>query len=180
MRLLHHGIAQRARRLENQLEVFELLEPGRFSLDLVLAESSPGYRDELAARADAMEGVRVLPGLPMRDLVREANAYDIGLYLLGDANANHRAALPNKLFEFIQARLAVAIGPSPDMARVVREHGCGVVAPDFSPASLADALNALDDEAIAELKARSHAAAPLLSFEANRETVLALVAGALR
>ena len=89
----------------------------------MLAESSPGYRDELVARADAIEGVRVLPALPMRELVKEANAYDIGLYLLGEANANHRAALPNKFFEFIQARLALAIGPSPEMARIVNEYG---------------------------------------------------------
>jgi hypothetical protein len=35
--------------------------------------------------------------------------------------------------EFIQARLAVAVDPSPEMARLVQRYGCGVVAPDFPP-----------------------------------------------
>ncbi len=179
IRLLHHGVAQRSRRIETAMDVFALLEPGRFTLDLVLAENTPGYRDELVARAQTMDGVEVLPPRPMRELVSAANAYDVGVYLLPPLSENQRLALPNKFFEFVQARLAVAIGPSPEMARLVEEWGCGVVAADFEPATLAARLNALSTEDVAALKARSHVAARPLSYEGNRETVLALVDRAL-
>ena len=179
IRLLHHGVAQRGRRIEANLDVFERLEP-RFCLDLVLAEGDAGYRDELAARAATMDGVRVLPPRPMRELVSLANEYDVGVFLLAPRSDNYRFALPNKFFEFIQARLAVAIGPSQDMARIVRDRGCGVVAADFAPGSLARELNALAPDDVAALKARAHAAAPDLCWEANREVLLGVVERALR
>jgi hypothetical protein len=79
----------------------------------------------------------------------------------------------------VQARLAVAIGPSPEMAALVREHGCGVVADDFSPAALAAALAALGPDDVARLKQRSHVAAQALCAERNREVMLELVERAL-
>jgi glycosyltransferase involved in cell wall biosynthesis len=178
VRVLHHGVAQRGRRLETMLDVAEHLDE-RFTFDLVLSEGSPGYRDELAQRVRSLPRVRLLPPRPMHELVAAANDYDVGLYLLPHRSLNQELALPNKLFEFIQARLAIAIGPSPEMARIVREHGCGIVADDFAPATLAAALNALSTDDIAALKRRADAAADALSMERNRDAVLRLVEGAL-
>ena len=116
----------------------------------------------------------------MRELASLANGYDIGLYLLPPTNFNHRYALPNKFFEFIQGRLAVAIGPSPEMAAIVRHYGCGVVAPTFEPESLAAELNALDAAAIAGFKHASHRAAAELCAERNAVLTLETVEHALR
>jgi hypothetical protein len=179
IRLLHHGIAQRARSLDVMLDVAEALDD-RFHLDLVLAEGTPGYRDELAERAAGMPRASVLPPRPLAELIPAANAYDIGLYLLPPRSLNQSLAMPNKLFEFIQARLAVAIGPSPEMARVIREHGCGIVAEDFAPATLARAISALDADAVAAFKGRADVAAKHLCLESNRRVVLDLVDSALR
>jgi hypothetical protein len=88
-------------------------------------------------------------------------------------------ALPNKLFEFIQARLAIAVGPSPEMAAIVREHACGVVADDFTPRALADVLAGVTREQIATFKAGANGAAQLLNAEQNQEIVLRLVSRAL-
>src|SRR5690606_21770207 len=69
-------------------------------------------------------------------------------------------ALPNKIFDFVQARLATVVGPSPEMAELVRERRLGVVAEDFTPQALADALAGLDPAAVAEYQASAHAQAP--------------------
>jgi hypothetical protein len=174
VRILHHGLAQRGRGLEEMIHVADLLNE-RFTLDLVLVEADRGYRDELVRRAAGNARVRVLPPVPMREIVRMANGYDIGLFLLPPNNFSRQYALPNKLFEFIQGRLAVAIGPSPEMAAVVQRCGCGIVAPDFQPESLAALLNALDADAIAAFKHASHAAAAELCAERNQELVLNVV-----
>ncbi len=178
IRLLHHGVAQAARRLEEMIRVVELLD-ARFTLDLVLTEGDRGYRDQLIRRAAHEPRVRFPPPRPMAELVGAANAYDVGLYLLPPGSYNQRHALPNKLFEFVQARLAVVIGPSPEMARVVREHGVGVVAGAFTPEAVAEALRGLDPGRIAALKDRAHAAADVLCAENNADRVLALVDEAL-
>jgi hypothetical protein len=115
----------------------------------------------------------------MRELVRMANSYDIGLYLLPPNNFNQRYALPNKFFEFIQARLAVAIGPSPEMAALVRRYACGVIAADFTPEALAGELNNLDTEQIYAFKKASDVAAAELCAERNAEVILNVVDRAL-
>ena len=178
VRILHHGLAVRGRGLENMVRLGDLLDE-RFTLDFVLAEGTPGYRDKLIRAARGNPRVRFPKPRPMHDLVRLANDYDIGLYLLPPSNLNRRYALPNKFFEFIQARLAVAIGPSPEMARLVHHYGCGIVADDFTPESLAPALNALDESSIAALKRASNVAAKELCAEENEEVVLRAVEGAL-
>lgn len=166
IRLLHHGIANPSRSLERTIELMEHLDD-RFTLDLVLVEHEPRHLRHLRRLAAPDPRIRFLDPVPMRDIVGFANGYDVGVFLLPPRNFNYANALPNKLFEFIQARLAVAVGPSGEMARVVKEWGCGVVAPDFEAASLASRLQALDAAALTRLKHGSHAAASFLNARPN-------------
>jgi hypothetical protein len=179
VRILHHGGATRGRGLEQMIRLAELLEE-RFLVDLVLVEGTRGFRDQLVRRARGNPRVRFPPPVPMRHLASMANGYDIGVFLLPPINLQRRYALPNKLFEFVQGRLAVAIGPSPEMAAVVHRYGCGVVAHDFKPETLAEELNGLDAAAIAEFKRASHLAAAELSAEPNADLILNAVDTALR
>ena len=108
----------------------------------------------------------------MPEIVSTLNAYDVGLYLMPPTSFNQKMSLPNKIFEYIQARLALAVWPSPEMARVVREHDCGVVADDFSLAAMAAKLNSLSPEDIMRYKQNSHRAASVCCAETNQEIFL--------
>ncbi|NLX50053.1 MAG: glycosyltransferase family 4 protein [Methanospirillum sp.] len=170
IRLVHHGGVNPQRRLERMIEMMDHLDE-RFSLDLMLV-SSPrhaAYFDRLRALAAGRPDVRIVPPVPMGEIASAINAYDIGLYILEPSTFNERHALPNKLFEFVQARLAIAIGPSVEMARVVREHDLGVVAETFSPEAMADRIGGLTVEEIEHYKRQSHRAASVLSSEKNLE-----------
>lgn len=174
VRLIHHGIAVAERRLELMIEAMDLLDD-RFTLDLMLVPSQPRYMSRLQRLASTRPRVRLLKPIPQRSIVGCCNEYDVGVFVLPPHNGNQLHVLPNKLFEFIQARLAVIVGPSPEMARVVRDHKCGLVTRDFTPAALAETLNGLTREAVASFKQRSDRAASLLSAERNRTAVLQLV-----
>jgi hypothetical protein len=174
IRLIHHGILYPSRKIENMILMMDHVD-SRFELNLMLLDLDTRYRARLEAMVRDRPAIRFLPPVPMRALPAFLNQFDIGLFLLEPVNFNYRLALPNKLFEFIQGRLGVAIGPSPEMARVVTTTGCGVVAPDFKPASLAACLNRLDARAINALKQRSHDAAWSLSAQANEKTLLEIV-----
>jgi glycosyltransferase involved in cell wall biosynthesis len=178
IRLIHHGGALAERRLELMVEAMDLLGDG-YELDLMLVPSQPRYVARLTELVRDKARVRVIPPVGQRAIVSACNAYDVGVYALPPTNENLRLALPNKLFEFIQARLAVVVGPSPEMARVVREHDCGLVTSDFTPHSLAEALASLTPATVAEYKRHSDVAAGRLNAEQNRGAVLKLVAGAL-
>jgi hypothetical protein len=174
IRLVHHGAAIRSRRIESMIRTLRRLD-ARFTLDLYLTGGDTAYFGELRREAGGDARVRFNDPVPMRELPRVLNAYDVGLFLLEPTNFNYRFALPNKLFEFVQARLAVAIGPSPEMARVVRGHQLGIVADDFRPETMAQALGALDTAAVMRFKRAADAAARTLSSDAARETITRLV-----
>jgi glycosyltransferase involved in cell wall biosynthesis len=173
IRLVHHGGASPSRKLELMIEMMALLDE-RFELDFLLT-GNPAYTHELQRLAAGDPRIRFLDPVPMRELPRFLNRYDAGVYLLAPTSFNNRYALPNKLFEFIQARLAVVIGPSPEMARVVREAGCGVVAEDFTAAALATSLRKLDRGTVQRYKQHAHAAALELSAERNREILFGVL-----
>jgi hypothetical protein len=116
----------------------------------------------------------------MRTLPTYLNQFDIGVFLIEPVNFNYHYILPNKFFEFIQARLAIAIGPSPEMARIVRQYDLGVVSEDFSPKTFARSLSTLDAEKINDYKTKSHNVARLMSAEKNKEILLDLVRQVLR
>jgi hypothetical protein len=172
VRLVHHGWANRSRRIEGMIRMMDHVEP-RFALDLILMPMADGYDRFLQREAADRGNVRILPPVPYEQLIPSTNHYDVGVFLCPASTFNLRHALPNKLFEFIQARLAVAIGPSPEMRAVVERHGCGTVAPDFEPRSLAANLNALSAEAIRGMKARAHEAAATLHAGTTGRELLA-------
>jgi hypothetical protein len=179
IRLIHHGVAIRSRKIEKMIEMMDYLDT-RFELDVMLVEADKGCLQELKRFARRNKKIRFLPAVPMQELVTFSNNYDVGLFLLEPTNFNYLHALPNKFFEFIQSRLAVAIGPSPEMARIVQSHDCGVVSSDFSPKTLAHCLMQLDHRKINYYKQQSHNIARLMSAEQNRVVLLDVVERVLK
>lgn len=179
IRMVHHGTALAPRKLEAMIEVLDLLD-ARFELDFMLIAGDQNYIDRLASLARRNPRIRMLPPVRMEDIVPFTNRYDIGIYILPPNSFNAEHALPNKFFEFIQARLAVAIGPSPEMRRLVERYDCGVVAADFTPAAMARSLLALTAERLQGLKRNAHRAAQELCFERSEPVFLGAVERALR
>jgi hypothetical protein len=180
IRIVHHGNATRPRRIEGMIRVMDHL-PNRFSLDLYLRPTDPAYHAWLCSEAASRPGVHIRPVVPYADLIPTTNRYDIGIFLCPPTTFNLRHTVPNKLFEFVQARLAVAIGPLPDQSAVLRRLGCGLIASDFEPATMARLIEAADAAALDVLKARAHEAARTQNADVERgrllELVLELVAG---
>jgi len=165
IRLIHHGVGSPSRKLELMAEAALLLDD-RFTLEFMLVESDARYCEGLRAKYESSKITFRDPVLmPLISRVLNEN-YDMGIFILEPEAINYQYALPNKLFEFIQARLAVAVSPSHEMAAVVRSTGVGVVAEDFTSVSMAKAINALDREQIASMKKASSAASQSYSSEA--------------
>jgi glycosyltransferase involved in cell wall biosynthesis len=173
IRIIHHGMAMRDRRLEEIIEIASLLD-SRYTLDFILVDKDPGYIDELKGRAArvAMGRVSFLDPVPPAEIAPTINRYDVGLPWIPPVNFNYARALPNKFFESIMAGLAIAIGPSPEMARIVRQYKLGVVADSFEPAAMARLLNALPPEEINRMKQCSLLAARELNADVEMGKLL--------
>lgn len=171
IRLVHAGAALPNRRIEAMIDA-----AGRagaagapLTFDVYLAPNHPPYVHELQERAVRYPNVTVKPAIPHHQIVRTLAEYDVGVHLLAPTNYNNLVALPNKLFDFVQARLGVLIGPSPEMARIVDSHGLGAVADGFTADDLVPLLARLTPDQVDSWKRAAHRAAPLLSAQSQDE-----------
>jgi hypothetical protein len=184
IRLVHHGIATPSRRLELMIDMMAALDD-RFTLDLILltpgfaSRNTAGYIERLRNEASTNPRIRILDPVAITQVVATVNKYDIGIFLLPPINFNYENTLPNKLFDFIQGRLGIAVGPTPEMAEIVNHYRNGVVSEDFTAVSLAKKLNALAQREIEIFKLNSAIAAAELNAEKNTEVILALVRSVL-
>lgn len=180
IRLVHHGIATRSRQLELMIELMDLLDD-RFRLDLILlipGSASAGtiqYLADLKSQAAKNPKINFPAPVESADVVTTINQYDIGVFLLPPVNFNYQNTLPNKLFDFIQARLGIAIGPTPEMAEIVNHYSNGVVSEDFTPKNLAEKLNHLSKQDIERFKHNSANAAAEINAEKNKVILNSIV-----
>lgn len=173
VRVLYHGLLLEHRGLESLID-----SVANWPDDFVLAIRGPGvqgYVDGLRRRIRRLEldeRVTLLPGVPMTDLVAHAREHDIGIFVPEGDTPQRRHVLPNKLFEYVMAGLAVCLRDLPEMARLVREYNLGVLVPSASPRDLAFALRSLERDTIADCKRAAALAAKKLCWEVERETML--------
>lgn len=177
--IIYHGAVHPSRRTEDMISLMNHLDD-RFHLDLMLVKDRSRYFRQLTELAERHPRVTICEPVPMPDIPARINEYDIGLFLLSPETFSYRMALPNKLFEFIQGRLAIAIWPSPEMAKIVNDYNCGIVSEDFTIESMARKLNALSTNDIVKYKMNSHNAAGYLCAEKNRDMLLNIVDNLLR
>jgi hypothetical protein len=179
IRVIHSAAGQRYRRLEVFIEAMRDAPEG-VELDLIVVPNEPGYVDELKQLSSDVPGIRFREPVPYTELVDTLADYDVALAFLPPTNFNLAHALPNKFFEAVQARLGLIIGPSPEMAAILTEHGLGLVTRDFEVASLRAALRGLTAAEVSSWKQAAHAAARSLSAEAQSAVWARSVAALLR
>lgn len=169
IQIIHHGIANRSRKIEKMVHLMDLLDE-RFELKLILVPSDLAYFEEIKELSKG-KAIEFLDPVPTQDISNFINQFDIGLFILEPVNFNYEMALPNKFFEFIQARLAIAIGPSPEMQKIVVAEGNGIVTESFEEAEMAETLNSLSAEKIQEMKKKSHRVAWKYSNHHNEQVM---------
>lgn len=178
LRLVHSGACLRNRHLEVMVEGV-LQARADHTLDLYLTPNHPAYLQELRQLASGSDRVSFHEPLSYGDLVSTLNGYDVGLFVLPPVTFSYTFALPNKVFDYVQARLALLVGPSPEMARLVREHRLGTVTAGFTSDDFAAAVEVLDPATVAAAKQASHRAARALSDEEQSAQWLSSVSAIL-
>ncbi|TLD81365.1 hypothetical protein LS70_007575 [Helicobacter sp. MIT 11-5569] len=175
IRLIHHGQASPDRRIEEMIKTMDYVD-SRFSLDLMLvATYHQDYFQILKDMTENRKNVRIIPPVSFEEIIPFSLDYDIGIFLVPPTTYNLQMCLPNKFFEFIQARLAIAIGPNPEMARLVKQYNLGIISKDFTPQSMAEELNKLTKEQILHYKENANQTAKILNAEREGEKLLGIL-----
>lgn len=174
IRLVHVGAAQPDRNIDKMIEAVGKLGQG-FELKLYLLPSDPKYYAYLRKLSLRHENVFFNDPIPYDEVISTINSNDIGIYILRPTSSQTLINLPNKIFEFIQARLAVLIGPHPEMGALVEKYNLGKIAPGYEVRDIQEALLSATREEIYQYKLNSDKAAKELCAENYKETFLKLL-----
>jgi len=180
IQLVHHGIGTPSRKIEVMIETMRQL-PDHFELNLILitppsaSENTKSYIQYLKSLAEFTNRIHFIPPVTSDKILPIINQYDIGIISIPPVNFNYENTLPNKFFDCIQARLALAIGPTPEMAAIVKEYNLGVISEDFSAEGLATVIKGLTPNQIQQFKKNTEKAAVEFSAEKNKEIFLNII-----
>lgn len=166
--LVHHGGALPSRGIEIMINLMDILGDNyHMYFYLVPSPAKTEYFEELKILISKRKNITLCEPVPIDEISKTINKYDIGCYILKPSNFNNRYALPNKFFEFIQARLMLAIGPSDEMKSIVERYQLGVVSKDFSAKELALEIQKTTKSEIENYKKNTNITAAELNIENN-------------
>lgn len=176
IRLVHSGAAVYGRNLEATMEAVKRAGED-FTLDLYLVKANDGgkYYRQLEAQAQQCDRIHLREPVAPEELPATLNRYDVGVFWIPPFNTNARLTLPNKTFDYIQARIGMAIGPTIEMAKLVQEYQMGVVSSGFEVESMVAALKQVTREEVRQWKANADRAAREINFELESQTIVDIV-----
>lgn len=180
-RLVHSGAAIFGRNIEAMISA--VIEAGeKYTLDLYLVPANDGgaYLKVLREVAQDNPRIRFRDPVKPQELSKTLNKYDVGIHWLPPYSPNAVLTLPNKIFDYVQARLGVAFGPTLEMVRIVEKYGIGLISAGFSQEDIVNTLRSITSADVVAWKNASHAAAAELSFENEEAKIDQLVSSLLR
>ena len=169
--ILYQGAMNLGRGIEAVIRAMSFVDDAEFWLagdgDITLQLQEMVYDLELDKK------VKFLGRLPLHQLHEVTRQADLGISLEEDLGLNYRFALPNKLFDYIQAGVPVLVSNLPEMRRVVDHYQIGAIAETHQRKELAELLKSalFDQEKINFWKQNLSRAATELCWE-NEEEVL--------
>lgn len=164
IKIVYHGLASKSRGLELLIEAMKF-QKANLELHLVLVGEKKQI-NSLKDQSKNLENVFYHDPVETRDLPIFLNQFDVGVFFAPPTTKSLFYSLPNKFFEYIQARLAVLIAPLPEMSDYVTRYNLGLVAKGFSIEDLAVQLKCLNNENVRQFKEASNSVASQLCWEA--------------
>ncbi|WP_293800243.1 glycosyltransferase [uncultured Bosea sp.] len=176
--VLYHGAVVPRRGLEILIESAPLW-PAEFRL--VIRGPAQGGFDQHLRNLAAPFGERIAlePAVPPDQLISTAAQADIGIFLLSNSTTHARFAMPNKIFEYMQAGLMVISSDLPEIRKTIEISGCGVLLSSDTPQVIATCLARLGPAQIDAHKRAALVRARDLNFEGEGTKLLALVSKAV-
>jgi glycosyltransferase involved in cell wall biosynthesis len=177
--IIYQGVLNMGRGLELAIKAMQYNE----NMKLVIIGRGDVEKElkELAISLGLSEKITFIGRISPDKLSDYTVQADLGISLEEDLGLNYRFALPNKVFDYIQAGVPVLVSDLPEVKSIVLQYGVGMINKSNTPAELGALFsNILNDESkIKEWKLNAEKAAVELCWENEEQKLLNLYQAAI-
>jgi glycosyltransferase involved in cell wall biosynthesis len=133
--ILYQGSLNIYRGLELMIEAMQFLDNAIFQI-----VGSGIMRNQLFQKMQKLnlhDKIKFIPRVPPNELQKLTVQADLGVSVEEDKGLNYRYALPNKLFDYLQAGIPILVSNLPEMRKIVDQYKVGEVIIERNPKKLA-------------------------------------------
>jgi glycosyltransferase involved in cell wall biosynthesis len=151
--LLYQGWMSKTRGLQNLVTAMSLVDESVHLVLMGYGEIHSELQDIIAEHRLAGR-VHILDAVPQNELLSWTCSADVGIIPYQPIDLNNYYCSPNKLFEFIQAKIPILANDLPFLRKIIAGHGFGVVEKLDSVRAFAEAINKIfsDQNALVKYK----------------------------
>ena len=138
-RIIYQGAVNVGRGLQQAILAMKYLENAR----LIIAGEGDIKTplENLVEKENLSNKVEFTGRLPFEELAQLTSSAHLGLSIEEDVGLNYRYALPNKLFDYIQARIPVLVTNLPEIAAIITRYKVGEITDSLEPEILAKKID---------------------------------------
>ena len=138
---LYQGLLTHGRGVEMLLDVFGNMKDDRRVVVFMGNGRLVPMAQQYAAKSN---NIFHHPAVPYEEIMRYTTSADFGVNSMQNVSLNYYYALPNKLFEYIQAGIPIVTNNLFECRKIVEDEGCGVVIEEFTKEGILDAFDRIE------------------------------------
>jgi glycosyltransferase involved in cell wall biosynthesis len=165
--VVYQGAVNLGRGVEELIKAVEFL-PDVFLLIIGTGDLFKTIENQVKA-TDYSNRILLTGRLPYAEMIKYTQTADLGVSLEKSFGLNYHFALPNKLFDYIQAGIPVLVSALPEMERVVKQYGVGELCHSHEPMLIAQSVEHILQKPKGFYKGDLQAAADELNWESEKK-----------
>lgn len=165
--LLYQGLYGPSRGLEELIESIRFVGD-KYTLKLRGVGDYIFKLKQIVKEQKLEDRVEFLEPVKSEDLTKSAEFADVGVIMYKAECLNNLYASPNKLFEYINAGLAILCNDLPFVASIVKTHNLGICVREITTKALVEAISKFDQERITLFKSNAFQVSDVFTWE-NQE-----------
>jgi glycosyltransferase involved in cell wall biosynthesis len=168
--LLYQGLITKGRGLVNFIKALPKID--KKAVFVIMGYGNKGFLKEIID--ESLESkIFFREAVPYEKLIEYTSSADIGIFTCENYCLSYYYCLPNKLFEYIQARIPIVCSDFPEMRKIIEDYSIGVLTDPGDIDKIANDVNLLlnNDKKIKEMQKNLKKASKELTWENEKEVL---------